>query len=342
MRCSNLRIGELLDRVHISASAAGCQYQHASYTQQITLKLDILRETLERARISALPEIVPIYAEPLAYRNRIRLHLQGQPFALCYKKQLSHANLPVLRCPIAAPILERAIQIVTQIGERFRLAQGFEEIEFFTNETQTELLVSLRTSMSKGNQRQELQLFCEALRQELPVFTGAAVFSTNATKLAEWGAQALTYRVGGYTYRVSIGSFFQVNRFLVDRLLEFVVPAHSGKLAWDLYAGVGLFSQALTTRFERVLAVEGSAYSSNDLKENIHAAHKTVRSETLQFLQKQSTSRSHLTAPDLIVVDPPRTGLGGSVVSMLTKVRPQAIVYAPATRQHSRAICARW
>ncbi len=59
-----------------------------------------------------------------------------------------------------------------------------------------------------------------------------------------------------------------------------------------------------------------------------------MHNETLEFLQKQRTSRSHLTAPDLIVVDPPRTGLGGSVVSMLTKVRPQAIVYVscdPAT-----------
>ena len=310
----------------------GCQYQHATYKQQVDLKLNILRETLERARLTSLPEIVPVYSEPLAYRNRVRLHVQREPFALCYKKRASHANLPVSRCPIAAPMLQRAMDVVTNTGAD--LIREFDEIEFFTNESGSGLLLSLWTRHQITELSSKLKTICEGMRQYIPALTGAAVFSAmNARlpdqKVAEWGAQALTYRVADFAYRVSIGSFFQVNRFLVDRLIELVTADFSGRLVWDLYAGVGLFAQVLSRRFEEVVAVEAAPSSSNDLRQNLYNPHKTARSGTLEFLRQQ-----HKTVPDMVVVDPPRTGLGSSVVSALTKVRPQTIVYVscdPAT-----------
>ena len=314
----------------------GCQYQHATYTEQIALKRSILQETLERARLASLPEIVPVYAEPLGYRNRVRLHLQRQPFALCYKRRASHANLPISHCPIAAPVLQQGIEAVTRIEQEFDLAGDFEEIEFFTNEAQNELLISLWTRQQRTGLTLKLARFCEALHIEIAALTGAAVFFAEKTtpsgkKVAEWGAQALTYHAAGYSYRVSIDAFFQVNRFLVDRLVELVVANLSGKLAWDLYAGVGLFARALSGRFEEIIAVEAATYSAQDLQENA-STYKPVQSGTLDFL-RQKTRRQEAT-PDLVVVDPPRSGLGSDVTSILTKVRPPTVVYVscdPAT-----------
>lgn len=310
----------------------GCHYQHATYEQQIELKLDILRETLERARLTPLPEIVPVYAAPLAYRNRVRLHIQREPFALCYKRRASHASLPVRHCPIAAPLIGSALDVVTQLGN---LIQKFDEIEFFTNQDESELLLSLWTRQPRSNLAFALNEFCKAMRQDLPALAGAAVFSMKDPKapekeLVQWGAQTLTYRAGGHAYRVSINSFFQVNRFLIDRLVELVTTDFSGSLAWDLYAGVGLFAQELSRRFEQVIAVEAAPSSASDLRQNLSGKmRKIVQTGTLEFLRGQTGP-----APDLIVVDPPRTGLGGSVVRDLTKVRPRSIVYVscdPAT-----------
>src|ERR1700749_1109914 len=61
----------------------GCHYQHAEYAFQVEMKGAILRESLERAHIREMPAIEPVSAEPLGYRNRIRLHIQKNPFALC-------------------------------------------------------------------------------------------------------------------------------------------------------------------------------------------------------------------------------------------------------------------
>ncbi|QNI33234.1 23S rRNA (uracil(1939)-C(5))-methyltransferase RlmD [Alloacidobacterium dinghuense] len=304
----------------------GCQYQHAAYAQQVDLKVNILRETLERARIASIPEIISVSAEPLAYRNRVRLHIQREPFALCYKKRASHSNLAVNRCPIAAPLLQRASAAATRIGSEF--FQEFDEIEFFSNGDESELLLSLRTRHLVRNLPSALKEVCEDLRQELPALAGASVFSTSDAKhpdkhVAEWAAQALSYRVGDFAYSVSAGSFFQVNRFLVSQLVELVTAEFSGGLAWDLYAGVGLFAQALGRNFGKIVAVEAAPSSWNDLRRNLSSdAHKTVRSGTLEFLHRPQGG-----TPDLVVIDPPRTGLGGKVVSLLTKVRPQTIVY---------------
>ena len=86
---------------------------------------------------------------PWGYRNRIRLHIArkrasgADSLALCYRERGSHANLPVTHCPIAAPLLEQAITAVLGMGKDNRLAQLCDEVEFFTNGEEDQLLVSL-------------------------------------------------------------------------------------------------------------------------------------------------------------------------------------------------------
>ena len=70
------------------------------------------------------------------------------------------------------------------------------------------------------------------------------------------GGDSLLYRAGGVDYRVSAGSFFQTNRFLVDKLVEIVVGKHTGRAALDLYAGAGLFTTHLAKNYDEVIAVK--------------------------------------------------------------------------------------
>jgi 23S rRNA (uracil1939-C5)-methyltransferase len=164
--------------------------------------------------------------------------------------------------------------------------------------------------------------------------------------LARWGAVSLTYRAAGFDYRVDHGAFFQVNRWLVDALVERVISGHGGKLAWDLFAGVGLFARQLTARFDRVLAVESAPSATEALKENLRGTvGVAVKAETLAFLSRGHKSappgliHSDLaspgpTAPNLVVVDPPRSGLGAETSALLGKIAAPAVVYVscdPAT-----------
>jgi len=127
-----------------------------------------------------------------------------------------------------------------------------------------------------------------------------------------------------------------VNRYLIDALAELVTTAQSGHLAWDLYAGVGLFARALANNFERVIAVEASPGSIADLRHNLQSdSHRVLEATTLDFLRKQkpATAKS-AKPPDLVVVDPPRSGLGAEITSLLGAIEPAQIVYVscdPAT-----------
>ena len=315
------------------ARCGGCHYQHADYATQLAMKRAILLETLERAHVPIPAEVRVLSGEPWGYRNRIRLHVAHHPHAaLCYREAASHRNLPVTHCPVAAPVLQQSISTFNRLLiEEPGLAQELSEVEFFTTADESTLLVAL---FSQQRPSETLpQLVADALRPTLPMLAGVRCFFLDAKTrrtqpTAAWGEIALDYSVSSQHYRVSSGAFFQVNRFLVPALLQEVVAQRKGKVAWDLYAGVGLFAQALAQSFEQVVAVESAPASSADLAPNLHvsgnkrASHKHVMMDTLRFLKTPAAQR-----PDLVVVDPPRAGLGAEVCQRLASVGPRQIVY---------------
>ena len=140
----------------------------------------------------------------------------------------------------------------------------------------------------------------------------------------------MQYRVGDHEFRVSAGSFFQTNRFLVAELARLAVGSHKGRAALDLYAGVGLFSVPLALRFDEVLAVEASPHSISDLRHNAAPNVKPIRATTEAFL----TERGPKLAPDLVLVDPPRAGLGEKTARALGRMSVPRVTYVscdPAT-----------
>ena len=315
----------------------GCHYQHASYAEQVRLKAGIVRETLERARLPEVPEIGVLHGEPLGYRNRVRLHVDRASSRLCYRRRASHAELAVEECPIAAPVLQEAITAAQANAAEWRLGEWADEVELFTNAEQNEVLVTLWSKRNKHEANSYLGQLWPMLREAMPQNVGAAVVGPGEGKqkggmLAQVGVQALTYRAGGNEYRVSIGSFFQVNRFLIDALVVRVAAGRPGAVAWDLYAGVGLFARALATSFDKVIAVEAAASSVADLRHNLGAAHRVVAASTLEFLRKAGAERQK--RPDLVVVDPPRAGLGKEISGLVSQIGPKHITYVscdPAT-----------
>lgn len=322
-------------------ACGGCHYQHAKYAAQVEMKTAILRETLERARVKEIPEIAAVTAEPFGYRNRVRLHVEGNPFRLCYKRRNSHANLPVDTCPIAAPALQRAMEALNREGGKLGLGEWAREIELFVNADESTMLMAIWTERQADGAEPGLARLWAWSREVVPEIAGVGVFALErerraARMLAQAGEESLGYRVGGREYRVSAASFFQANRFLIGQLVELVTAGESGGAAWDLYAGAGLFSLPLAETFAEVTAVETGASAVRDLRENLRRAgstkHRVVAAETVTFLRQAAERRAD--APGLVVVDPPRDGLGGAVTTLLGKIRPRRITYVscdPAT-----------
>jgi 23S rRNA (uracil1939-C5)-methyltransferase len=174
--------------------------------------------------------------------------------------------------------------------------------------------------------------FCERLRAAVPELVGAGVSlvakegssrsSQRARPVQAWGAEGLSYRAAEEAYWVSRGGFFQVNRFLVDELVRVVAAGRTGALAWDLYAGVGLFSRALARSFAQVVAVEAEG---EDLVGSFKGkGRRGVSASTAEFLRGAVVQRER---PELVVMDPPRAGMGAEVCDLLARVGAAEMVY---------------
>ena len=311
------------------SQCGGCQYQHVRYAHQIEAKSAILLETLKRTAKIDLPCKLEIYPSPeWTYRNRTRLKVQTAPeFALGYYKFRSHELLPIEQCPISSPLINRAIAEMWSVGRAGNIPTEVREIELFADHADSRVLIEVYCQ--PGVARASGQQTAEKLAQILPQVTGVSVFEqlpanhiVEPSRVAAVGETALVYETKLARYQVSAGAFFQVNRFLIDELVGIVTDGASGNLALDLYAGVGLFSSVLAESFAQVIAVEASQTSHAGLRHNAPQEVKAVLATTQQYLGQISGIR-----PDLVVVDPPRGGLGENVVRGLANLDAPRVTY---------------
>lgn len=313
----------------------GCNYQHASYEDQLNFKAEILRENLRRiAKLELGVELTLHPSSPWHYRNRTRLKVQASPeFAIGYYKFESHDLLPIEQCPISSPLLNQIIAAVWRVGRTTETPPEIQELEIFVNDADSQALLEIYRSPEA---RPDAVLsWAQSLQAEVAAIAGCVAFHSPPGKptprqLTSMGSEHLSYKTARASYRVSGGAFFQVNRFLTDKLVKLATDGFSGHTALDLYAGVGLFSSVLAQSFSQVIAVEPSPISHADLRYNSPPNVKAVRATTEQYLAKTPAKLR----PDLVVVDPPRSGLGAQVARQLASMSPERLVYVscdPAT-----------
>jgi 23S rRNA (uracil1939-C5)-methyltransferase len=207
-------------------------------------------------------------------------------------------------CPISSPKLNECIAKLAVMVRNSRWPKFLRTLELFTNEESVQLNV---------------------VETDRPV----------AKRFFEWCAEEikpLQSAVLNYAgFQVSKGSFFQVNRFLIDQMVSEVTDGPGGGTALDLYAGVGLFSLPLAQKFRRVIAVESGSGAVRDLESNAGRIEQTLeaaKSSVDVFLE------GFAEPCDLVVADPPRAGLGKLAVKRLIALAPQRIVLVacdPAT-----------
>lgn len=340
----------------------GCQYQHAAYGTQMAVKKELLLGQLQYAGLTELPPLDMHEGEPWGYRNRIRLRaeLVEGSLRLGYNARVYEGSrgapefMPMRECPIAAGVLVRAAAAFASGADAVLQAGGewigaVREVELFTtaDESRLQLTVYLREDTRQSGRRsvskqKEFAALCDGLNGVLPELMGAGLMvlpavrpgagsrqAQRARAMAAWGLPGLQYTVSEGArerrYWVSRGGFFQGNRFLLGELIRLATAGRRGKLAWDLYAGVGLFSQVLADFFEQVTAVESGEVAAADLASGAkRAGVLAVRTTTAEFLRGALLERDR---PELVVMDPPRAGVGFEVVELLGRVGAGEVVY---------------
>lgn len=293
----------------------GCHYQHIAYEQQLVIKRKILQDQLQRIGGLENPRIEKMTPSPVEYnyRNQIQFHISRDKklgFIRANKKgiiEISECHLPQNTLNDLWPLME----IEPDSGvSTIALRLGVDD----------DILVILAS---------EDLLNAEFNVQSLPVSV-AHVSPGNVQILA--GSAYTVMQVKKRNFRASAGSFFQVNTAMAEKMVNLIeenIPEGT-RVALELYSGVGFFSAFLAKQVEKLIAIESSESAGEDFVVNLNDydnvdLYQGQVEEILPMLDVH---------PDIILADPPRTGLSTDVLERIISLAPKLILYIscdPAT-----------
>jgi 23S rRNA (uracil1939-C5)-methyltransferase len=329
----------------------GCDYQHMTYEPPLEFKKEILRETLRRiGRIDWPGEIMTHASPPWAYRNRAQWKVRpldtpvdAEPvdgpevkaqLGIGYFRANTTALCAVETCEIISPLLLKTLLALRSALLAGELPRGLREIEAFVNASDSQLLLTATFSGFPSRVAEHAQTF----RRIVPEITSLLFHDPRRDRMELYGPGYIEYEAGGTSYRVGHFSFFQVNKFLAETLVSEVVGREEGgRMALDLFAGVGLFSIPLAEKFEKVLSIESNPAATRDLESNVRGK-GTIEVRTADVDRFLARSKER---PDLVVLDPPRAGMTPQAMQRLAKMAPVRITYVscePPTMARDLAI----
>ena len=282
----------------------GCDWQHATLPAQRRLKAALVAEQLHRlAGVDAPVEVeeVPGAPDGLGWRTRVQLSVAPSG-RVGLRRHRSHELEPVESCLIASADVEA----VGAEALRWPGAAGVEVVA-----AGAQRLVSV-TSTDRG-------------RARVPEVDAGVVVDGRPAR----GPHGVRHTVLGRSFEVGAGGFWQVHPGAAAALAQAVLDGldpQPGERALDLYAGVGLFAALLGERVGpkgSVLAVEVDPRACADAARNTgDQPHVRIRTATVD-----AAVLARAGGPDLVVLDPPRSGAGLAVTHALAAMRPRRLAY---------------
>lgn len=321
----------------------GCTYRHIRYEEELRLKKQRVQDNLSRIGGSdvTVEEILGA-RDTLRYRNKAQYPV-SKDGAVGFYRARTHEVIECEHCLLVKPEADAAAEALREYMQSCRVA-GYDEKTgrglvrhlYIRSNAAGESLVCV---LVNGDKLPKEDRLVALLRDACPKCTGI-VLGTNTKKgnviLGDryrtlWGSDRLEDTLCGKTFRLSVPSFYQVNRVQAERLyakaIEFA-GLTGQETVLDLYCGAGTITLALSDHAKKVLGAELVPEAIDDAREN--AARNGVKNAEF-FCGDASDVAKKLARenlrPDVITVDPPRKGLAADVVESIAEMQPGRVVY---------------
>ena len=321
----------------------GCTYRHMSYEEELRLKRQRVQDNLARIGGSAVAvEEILGAADTLRYRNKAQYPVSKDGRVGFYRAR-THEVIECEQCLLVKSEADAAAEALREYMQRCRVA-GYDEKTgrglvrhlYVRSNAAGESLVCV---LVNGNRLPQEEALVALLRNACPKCRGI-VLGTNTKKgnviLGDryrtlWGEDRLEDTLCGKRFRLSVPSFYQVNRAQAERLyakaIEFA-NLTGQETVLDLYCGAGTITLALSDHAKRVLGAEIVPEAIDDAREN--AVRNGVKNAEFFCGDASDVAKKlaqeHL-RPDVITVDPPRKGLAPDVVESIAAMQPERVVY---------------
>lgn len=328
----------------------GCVYRHMNYAEELRAKKQKVQDALERiGGLDLRVEEILGARDPLHYRNKAQYPV-GPGGAVGFYRQRSHQVIPVEHCQICAPAADASAGAVGAWMKNYgvpaydeRTGKGLVRHVYVRTNRKGESLCCVVLNGRTAPREPELAAMILAAAPQ----TVGVVLNSNTRRgnviLGDryrtlWGQGFLMDELCGLRFKLSVPSFYQVNReqaeVLYGKAVEFAELTGT-ETVLDLYCGTGTITLAMSGRAKRVIGAEIVPEAIEDAREN--AARNGIRNAAF-FCGDASDIAAKLERdglrPDVICVDPPRKGLTPEVITSVAAMGPKRVVYVscdPAT-----------
>jgi len=297
----------------------GCDFQHVALPAQRALKAAVVAEQLSRLAGEDRPvTVLPLAATGrdntetgLGWRRRVRFAVSpaGRPGLHAHR---SHTVIPLEHCPIGAP----------GVGDAAALHRGWPGL------AELEIAVDDRGEVVEVAHRPTKHARVHTDRNR-----GRAARPALTTEQLS-GPPRLRYTVAGRQFAVRPAGFWQTHPDAAETFTRAVLAAadaRPGERVLDLYAGSGLFTAALAEAVGvtgRVLGLEADKAAVADAAGNLAGLPQAeVRRAPVDEQTVETAVRALGGEPEIVVLDPPRSGAGRAVLAAVLRAAPRVVVY---------------
>lgn len=351
-RLARARIGKLIERsaqrveprcAHFG-SCGGCLWQHVDYEAQLDAKRGIVRDALERIGGFALAHDVEITGSPDPYGYRARARLVESGGRVGYRARRSHSIQEIEECPILVPAARSALadldrSIRSTSPERVA-SDSPKSVR--RRRAPVEWIISAGTSGSVTTRKAGRHAGRKSKRRNHDAAARSATKPDDEKAGGRGIPRSVTLEVLGERLRAGSESFIQGNALLWDALAEEVrrqctagSDTSSPVRFIELYAGIGFLTLPLARAGAVGVAIESDRSALADLAANLASSGLAKQVEVLRGrVEERGDLAARFAAADVLLTDPPRTGLDAKVRDMIAAVGPRRLVYVscdPAT-----------
>jgi 23S rRNA (uracil1939-C5)-methyltransferase len=327
----------------VFGECGGCQLQHLVYPAQLEWKRDAVRNAL--ARIGGITS-VEVNAtigmnEPRAYRNKMALvvdHAAARP-RLGFYRQRSHDVVPIETCPVVTPQLDGALGALGEMRDTEPLEGMLQDARHLVARSARateQLVLSITTERPSEAARRAAATLMERIPDLVGVTNSFDLGSANAilgrNHRVLRGTPEIEEEIDGVIYRVSPGSFFQINAEMVKRIFDFLSPnlENPGTVV-DMFCGIGTFALYFAKRGWKAIGVEENAGAveeaiANSRRNGLESRTTFLARRVEQALEAEPL-RSAVRAGATVFLDPPRKGCDEATLAAIARARVPHIWY---------------
>ena len=329
------------------SKCGGCVYRHINYNSEKEIKLNRVKDAVER--IGGLKNIklnkVVGNDNTDRYRNKAQLPAGNCPegVKLGFYAPRSHRIIPCEDC-LLQPVFFAKIMDITRNFMRFTEQSAYDEKTrkgklrhlYIRYAEATDELMICYVINGKGLKREDILI--AALKKEFPNLK-SVIFNSNTENTnvvlggknrVAYGSDYITDILCGKRFKLSLPSFYQVNRAQAEKLYKIVenYAASQGGLLLDLYCGTGTIGLSMAHRFREIIGVEIVEDTVKNARENAQINNiKNAQFICGDAAYAAEELRKNRIKPEVAVLDPPRKGCGVELVKTVAGMKPERIVY---------------